>query len=269
MRARLARPLQNLALFTVVPRGSSMSPRRLHQATPGKPALFLDCDDTLYQNAFKTAELLTVSIAQYCEQHLGITYEKSVALYRQHGTCLKGLEAEGIPHDRDHFLESVHKVHLDFGEDASLRELLGRLDHASCEVRVFTASVASHARRCLEKLGVAELLETAERPIIDVKSVGFHSKHHGQAFAIAQALVQQSVPGLCTLVDDNWTNIRAAKAAGWRTVVVGRQSRYGESASQLKEADYVIASIHELPRALPEFFIAAASPAAATVVAAV
>lgn len=234
-----------------------MSPRQDASAQDAshKPALFIDCDDTLYHDSFRTAERLTVSIAQYCEKYLGITYEKSVALYKAHGTCLKGLEAEGIPHDRDHFLEEVHDVHLEFGEDAHLRELLMRLDHSSVEVRVFTASVASHARRCLRQLGIADLLETTERPIIDVKSCNFHSKHHDQAFAIAQALVRQPVPSLCTLVDDNWTNIRAAKAAGWRTVVVGLQSRYGEHASELKEADFVIGSIHELPRVLPEFFL--------------
>ncbi|KAG8468485.1 hypothetical protein KFE25_013568 [Diacronema lutheri] len=224
-------------------------------AAGGKRALFLDCDDTLYHNGFKTAELLTVSIAQYCETHLGITYEKSVELYKQHGTCLKGLEAEHIPHDREHFLETVHRVHLDFGADARLREMLARLDHGSSEVRVFTASVASHALRCLEHLGIAEQLVTPERPIIDVKSVEFRSKHHREAFTIAQSLVRVAEPALCTLVDDNWTNIRAAKAAGWRTVVVGHVSRYGEPASGLEEADHVIGSIHELPTILPEFFV--------------
>lgn len=237
-----------------------MSPQQQAASSgSGRHALFLDCDDTLYDNAFKTAESLTISIARYCERHLGISHEKSFALYKQHGTCLKGLEVEGIAHDRDHFLETVHDVHLEFGEDPHLRKMLGRLNHGSVDVRVFTASVASHAHRCLNQLGVAELLVTAERPIIDVKSVGFLSKHHGQAFAIAQSLVQQPLPGLCTLVDDNWANIRAAKAAGWRTVVVGHVSRYGEPAIELQEADHVIGSIHELPRVLPECFVTAAA----------
>mmetsp|Transcript_60135 Transcript_60135/g.130420 ORF Transcript_60135/g.130420 Transcript_60135/m.130420 type:complete len:276 (-) Transcript_60135:223-1050(-) len=228
----------------------------------GKPALFLDCDDTLYQNGFKTAELLTDSIAKYCVQHLGITYEKSVELYKQHGTCLKGLEVEGIPHDREHFLETVHKVQLDFGEDRHLREVLCRLNRGSVDVRVFTASVASHARRCLEHLGVLDILVSSEGPIIDVKSVGFASKHDAKAFSIAQALVQQPDSSLCTLVDDNWTNIRAAKAAGWRTVVCGRVNKYGEDAVDLKEADHVVGSIHELPSVLPEFFLTGRVPKA-------
>jgi putative hydrolase of the HAD superfamily/pyrimidine and pyridine-specific 5'-nucleotidase len=230
-----------------------MSPRTNGVGKP-RPALFLDCDDTLYANGFKTAERLTVSIARYCEEQLGITHEKSVELYKQHGTCLKGLEVEGIPHDRDHFLETVHQIELDFEADEALHRILSALDHEATEVRVFTASVASHARRCLDHLGVTELLVAPERPIIDVKSVGFASKHAQQAFSIAQEIVRQPSPELCTLVDDNWSNIRAAKQAGWRTVVCGRVSRYGQPASELAEADHVIDTIHELPSVLPEFF---------------
>lgn len=219
-----------------------------------RPALLLDCDDTLYSNGFVTAQRLTDSISAYCVQHLGVTHEKAFALYRQHGTCLKGLEVEGIPHDREHFLEHVHRVELDFARDARLHAVLSALDHEASEVRVFTASVSSHAMRCLDRLGVAELLVTPERPIIDVKSVGFASKHHRQAFVTTQALVAQPDPSLCTLVDDNWANIRAAKAAGWRTVVCGAVSRYGEPATALAEADHVIDTIHDLPKVVPEFF---------------
>lgn len=223
-----------------------------------RKALFVDCDDTLYSNNFKTANLLTVSIANYCTRHVGVSYEKSVELYKKHGTCLKGLEVEGIPHDRDHFLETVHNVNLEFSRDDRLSEMLSRLDHEAHDVRVFTASVASHALRCLDQLGVRDHLVSESRPVIDVRSVGFASKHSPEAYAWAQAIVQQPDPSMCTLIDDNWSNIRAAKAAGWRTVVCGAVSRYGQPATELLEADHVLASIHELRAVLPEFFTAEA-----------
>jgi putative hydrolase of the HAD superfamily/pyrimidine and pyridine-specific 5'-nucleotidase len=227
---------------------------RVRDGLSARPALLLDCDDTLYANGFATAQRLTESISAYCIEHLNISHEKAFELYQLHGTCLKGLEVEGIPHDRDHFLEQVHQVELDFARDAHLHAILSTLDHEASEVRVFTASVSSHAMRCLERLGVSELLVTLERPIIDVKSVGFASKHHRQAFVMTQELVAQPDPSMCTLVDDNWTNIRAAKAAGWRTVVCGSVSRSGEPASSLAEADHIIDTIHDLPKVLPEFF---------------
>ena len=36
-------------------------------------------------------------------------------------------------------------------------------------------------------------------------------------------------PSCCVLVDDSWSNMKAAKAAGWTTVLCGRTSRGGRS----------------------------------------
>ena len=49
---------------------------------------------------------------------------------------------------------------------------------------VFTASVASHARRCLAALGVDDLF----LGIIDCKSCGLATKHSPEAFAAAMAI---------------------------------------------------------------------------------
>jgi len=48
--------------------------------------------------------------------------------------------------------------------------------------------------------------------------------------------------------------MKAAKAAGWVTVLCGRQSRDGKDAMQCADADYVIGSILELPAVLPGLF---------------
>jgi len=270
LQGRRCAPCMRLALLRWVPLlAPHRSLRGLHawhavmygkaQALRTKKCLFIDVDDTLYQNGWNTAELLTKSIATYCEDRLGISYEKSVELYKVHGTCLKGLEVEQIPHDRDHFLETVHDVHLEFGQDDKLRSVLERIDFDNVHARVFTASVESHAMRCLERLNVADVLVSQERPIIDVRAVGFVSKHSPEAFERALDAVQRTDPHVdpadCTLVDDSWTNIRAAKAKGWRTVVCGKVSRYGECASGLAEADFAIESIHDLPTVLPDFFL--------------
>jgi FMN phosphatase YigB (HAD superfamily) len=58
----------------------------------------------------------------------------------------------------------------------------------------------------------------------------------------------------CVLVDDSWGNMKAAKAAGWVTVLCGRQSRDGKDAMQCADADYVIGNILELPAVLPGLF---------------
>ena len=62
---------------------------------PPVQALFIDCDDCLYQNDWATAAKITTSIAAYTA-NLGVSEEKAYALYKAHGTCLKGMLAEGF-----------------------------------------------------------------------------------------------------------------------------------------------------------------------------
>lgn len=54
--------------------------------------------------------------------------------------------------------------------------------------------------------------------------------------------------------------MKAAKAAGWKTVLCGRTARDGRDASLCEHADMVIGDILELPTVLPELFVAAPSP---------
>jgi hypothetical protein len=58
-----------------------------------RPVIFLDCDDCLYQNNWKTADKITTSIGAYTRNKLGISTEDAYELYKVHGTCLKGLLA--------------------------------------------------------------------------------------------------------------------------------------------------------------------------------
>mmetsp|Transcript_41504 Transcript_41504/g.56589 ORF Transcript_41504/g.56589 Transcript_41504/m.56589 type:complete len:149 (-) Transcript_41504:892-1338(-) len=109
---------------------------------------------SLYFNGWSTANKLTEKIEKYCTEELGLAPGVPYALYKQHGTCLKGLIEEGILADTDcavnSFLEAVHDISLDdIRPDPELRAMLLRIDKPRW---VFTASVASHAQRCLEVL---------------------------------------------------------------------------------------------------------------------
>ena len=62
---------------------------------PPVAALFVDCDDCLYQNEWATAKKITASIAAYVAS-IGVSKDEAYTLYKKHGTCLKGLLAEGL-----------------------------------------------------------------------------------------------------------------------------------------------------------------------------
>ena len=179
--------------------------------------LFLDCDDCLYQNDWATARKITKSIAAYTES-LGVSSEKAYSLYKEHGTCLKGMLAEGLidAAAAEDFLLQVHDIdYSDVAADPPLAAILGGLKVPSW---VFTASTKEHAQRCLAAIGIAEL---PWRGIVDTRSCKLETKHSPSSFDAAMAAAGVSDPAACLLCDDSVKNIHAAKAHGWRTVLVG------------------------------------------------
>lgn len=219
--------------------------------------LFLDCDDTLYRDGWKLAEAITERIDSYTTKQLGLENGKAYELYKKHGTCLRGLQMEGIPCDVEDFLDSVHttlpiKEHIQPNEE--LKQMLTRIDTNIVSTCIFTASIREHAIRCLKALQIYDFFE--DKPIIDVRSVNFYTKHDKEALKYAQEIMgcnpEQS--NLCILVDDSQTNIRVAKMAGWKTVLIGNESRDGKPQRDFEYADHVIDKVTDLDKVLPDLF---------------
>ena len=117
-------------------------------------ALFIDCDDCLYQNDWATANKITSAIGDYTRQ-IGISKAEAYALYKKHGTTLKGLVNERKIDERgaEEFLRAAHKIdYSDIAPDPALR---AELEAVAAPMWVFTASTSEHAWRCLERLGLA------------------------------------------------------------------------------------------------------------------
>eukprot|EP00327_Prymnesium_parvum_P006197 CAMPEP_0182814756 /NCGR_PEP_ID=MMETSP0006_2-20121128/10025_1 /TAXON_ID=97485 /ORGANISM="Prymnesium parvum, Strain Texoma1" /LENGTH=225 /DNA_ID=CAMNT_0024940905 /DNA_START=214 /DNA_END=891 /DNA_ORIENTATION=+ len=215
--------------------------------------VFLDCDDTLYQNQWATAEKITKSIAA-CTAKLGVSPEKAYELYKTHGTCLKGLLKEGLLEKEkgvDEFLHQAHQIdYSDIAPDPELAAILKRITKP--RIWVFTASTREHALRCMERLGLADL---PIQGIIDTRTCDLETKHSPHSFEAAMRAAGVDDAAGCLLCDDSVKNIEAAKRMGWRTVLVGNVDR--ESREQVvtpAAADVHIASLHSLPAEMPELF---------------
>ena len=229
-------------------------------AIPDDAVCFFDCDDCLYFNDWETAGLLTQKIEAYCLQELALAPGKAYELYKEHGTCLKGLIVEGIidntPAAIDTYLEACHDVPLEsIKPDPELRALLLRIDRPRW---VFTASVASHAQRCLEALGIADLF----LGIIDCKTCGLATKHSPEAFEAAMRAAGLSAAAndgaRCVFFDDSVKNLRTAKKdMGWVTCLVGLKGRDDGQRVVCPEADFEVETIRDLPGAMPGLFTTA------------
>lgn len=218
-------------------------------------ALFLDCDDCLYQNGWRTERRITNAIRSYLSSQ-GIEGDRAFELYEKHGTTLKGLLSEGLVDNAgaEAFLQAAHDI--DYGDiqcDAPLSALLGEL---RLPTWIFTAGTREHAQRCIDALGLSAL---RLQGIVDVRVCKFESKHAASSFDAALQTARASDPSLCAaeccLVDDSERNIQRAHTMGWTTVLVGpaRGGSRGQ-ARTCHAADHVISNIHELPSVLPQLF---------------
>jgi len=61
-------------------------------------------------------------------------------------------------------------------------------------------------------------------------------------------------PSACVFADDSVKNIKAAKAVGWRTILVGLYDRDTGARITCDAADQHIASLRELRGVMPEIF---------------
>ena len=257
--ARVARRAPTRAAAMPAPAGDAMSGFK-------KPAvIFFDCDDCLYKNDWKVANMLTRKIESFCAERLQMKEGYAYELYKKWGTCLRGMQQEGIlncPELLEEYLEYSHDIplHEHIGPDPELRAMLQSLD-PSIPRWVFTASIEPHARRCLELLGIADLFEG----IIDVRAVDWVTKHDADAYAAAMRIAGVDDPNACLFLDDSTSNVRAAKKVGWRTVLVGTHARDCGSKIECAEADVIVDRVHQLVDVAPGLFVGDVAPAGAGV----
>jgi len=183
---------------------------------PKPRALFFDCDDCLYFDNWTVAKHLTEKIEEWCRVKCGLPEGKAYELYKQHGTALRGLLAEGYMNHCDdsinEYLRDVHDlpIHSLLNRDDELRDMILKID-PNIPKFIFTASVAHHAERCLEALGIEDLFVD----IIDVKACGLVTKHSREAFDAAMKIAGVDDPESCIFLDDSIKNIQAASDVGW------------------------------------------------------
>jgi pyrimidine 5'-nucleotidase len=223
---------------------------------PKPSVVFFDCDDTLYFDGWKTANHLTENIEKWCVEKVGLPPGKAYQLYKEYGTALRGLLAEGYLEDTEEaintFLEEVHDLPISelLKPDPELRKMLLKMDPSILKY-IFTASVSHHAERCLKALGIEDLFEDV---IIDVKRCNLETKHSRHSFDEAMKIARVDDPEQCIFLDDSVTNIKAAREIGWRSVLVGKVGRDCGKPISSDHAELEIDRIHEIATVLPELF---------------
>jgi pyrimidine 5'-nucleotidase len=235
--------------------------------------IFLDLDDTLYPKSSNINVCVRDRIAQYLSEilHIENADEKSMQLYLQHGTTLRGLIHEGYDIDQSAF---YHYVHTGFTiddkiprNDVQLLNLLQKLkDSPTAQVQLilFTNSDMGHATRITNHLGIKHMFDA----FISFEDLGLTCKPHRVAFEIAmqtagidQEFTQQKMgntsgkPIEIYFFDDNIANVRAAIDIGWHKAIMINEKKVPVVLDNETLTVLDIQDIHQMDQVCPELFL--------------
>lgn len=215
-----------------------------------RPAVWLfDLDDTLHDASSASMPQLHVSFGEYIQQHLRLTKEQSDALRRRYwlryGATLLGLvRHHGVdPHD---FLHAAHDFDVAglLRAERGLALLFARLPGRKV---LLTNAATRYARDVVRALAIHRHLGA----VYAIETMRMHGSFRPKPSRpmLRHMLARERVaPGRAILVEDSLANLRAARAVGFRTVLVT-----GHSRRRVARASYVglrLRSVRELPQAL-------------------
>jgi putative hydrolase of the HAD superfamily len=208
-----------------VPRTDAARPR------PRRPTLvwFLDLDDTLHDASHAMFHAIDTRMTGFVQRHLQLERGDADRLrqeyWRRYGATLLGLiRHHGV--DPHRFLRETH----DFDVDALLHAERG-LEHLGRRLRgrkvLLTNAPAHYAGRVLRGIGLHRHIEACYA--VESMRVHGHYRPKPSVSMLRAMLVREGLGGRtagrrAVLVDDNAANLKAARAAGFATVlVVGRR----------------------------------------------
>lgn len=226
--------------------------------------LLLDLDHTLYPSTAPTLPAVDARITRFIETRLSLSAGRADQLRRdlcaEHGTTLRGLELlHGV--SREEYTDYIQDLgdHLLPDPDPGLRAWLITAV-ARRPTYLFTNARRDWARRCLDRLGLSDLLRDdnengkdaggssaagrAFGGILDIDFMGWTGKPQASAFEKAEEFLRARHPGVAARVfaDDRLDNLDAARARGWRTVWV----RPHDAPPGLGAGHRVVAALTEL-----------------------
>lgn len=195
--------------------------------------IFFDLDDTLYPSSTGLWGAIKERMTLYMRDRMGFDPAEIPHIretyYLQYGTTLRGLQANHVIDVQD-FLAFVHDLPL--GEyilpNPDLCEIISALGTRNL---IFTNADAAHARRVLKAMGLDECFED----IVDVNAVAPYCKPMPESFGIAMRVAGESDAGRCVMIDDLPRTARAAREAGWFSILFGLDGPHPDANATLTD----------------------------------
>ena len=212
-----------------------------------RPVWFFDLDDTLHDASHAIFAAIDTRMTEYVERHLQVEREQANQLrmtyWRRYGATLLGL----IRHhavDPHHFLRQTHDFEVAslLRAERGLAQLFGRLRGRKV---LLTNAPRAYADSVLTGIDLHKQIGT--RYAIESMRVHGTFRPKPSRAMLRHLLARERVPRRSAiLVEDSTANLKAARAVGFRTILVGRGGRRGRAT----HIGLRVRSVRELPRAL-------------------
>ena len=239
--------------------GSRRSTAAVLAPRPGGRRLvfFFDLDDTLHDASHAIFREIDTRMTAYVEKHLQVDRGEANRLrtlyWHRYGATLLGLvRHHGV--DATHFLRETHDfdVAAFVRAERGLTRLFARLPGRKV---LLTNAPRAYASEVLRALGVHRQFRS--RYTIEKMRLHGAFRPKPSRMMLRAMLARERVSAShAVLIEDSRTNLKAARALGFRTVLMtGHGTRFAGSAgcarrSRVAGAGLVIRSLHQLPHGL-------------------
>ncbi len=212
---------------------------------------FFDLDDTLHDASHAIFGVLNRRMTEYVARHLALdetaASDLRQAYWRRYGATLLGLVRHHTVDPYD-FLRDTH----DFEVAALMRAergLIGLIRRLPGRKVLLTNAPADYAATVVRELALHRHLH--RRYTIESMKIHGQFRPKPSRLMLRAMLARERCRGVqAVLVEDSRANLKAARALGFRTVLVSRRAARGTPGGRASYVDLRVRSVLELPRTL-------------------
>jgi putative hydrolase of the HAD superfamily len=228
-------------------RAGRVGPRARHRLV-----FFFDLDDTLHDASHAIFGVLNRRMTEYVQRHLQVGEAEANRLrqtyWHRYGATLLGLTRHHAV-DPHHFLRETHDFDIPslLRAERGLTKLFRRLPGRKV---LLTNAPAAYAHAVVRELELHRHLP--QRYTIESMRVHGQFRPKPSLLMLRTMLARERCgAGRAVLIEDSRVNLKAARALGFKTVLVSPvQPRRGRSPGRPAYVDQRIRSVRELPRVL-------------------
>ncbi|KAK9237509.1 HAD-like domain-containing protein [Lipomyces kononenkoae] len=222
-----------------------------------KIVFFFDIDNCLYPRSYKIHDIMAKLIDDYFMEKLELDFEEARILhqqyYRDYGLAIEGLvrHHEIDPIEYNSKVDDALPIADILKPDPVMKKFLKSIDRSKVKLWLFTNAYKTHASRVIKALDIEDQFDGVT--YCDYNEPILICKPKPEMFERAMRDAGATSKDKCYFVDDSSTNIKGAKAFGWKVTIQYLDPL--DSTPPTLAGHYEIRNFEEIKKIVPEIFL--------------